>query len=709
MTFMNPYAWWFLLSIPLIVLAFCIRSVVRQERLATSIFWMEVQAERQVRVLFHRFRYPLSLLLCLLIGLLLIIAMTDPVTEADRRNLRPMVVIFDNSASMNTSEYGGTVRNGIREKGVTRFDLARKKLLQLIAQKRENCPVAILTMGGQAGLVTGFTDHPGTLRRMAETIRPTNAPDAFPQAVDLAEFLATSISRSGISDGKSLTADDRTVMFHEAEIVVITDGCLSDPTSDSPMSGTGTSDRSETEGNGNGISDRFRLSFLTVGTPGDNLAITRFETRRLMTGPTGYETIVELSNFSDQSIECEVETDLDGVLVDIIPFEVPPMETVSHIVRGDSASGGRLRAILRCDRAGERGFVDALADDNRAWCILPGNRPLKILYAGSESYFLSHVIAAQQNVEIVHTETIPRTVPDDSLLVLYQDIPEEIPSGNVLVVHPQSSCSLFTVGEQMETTVVGHVDGDSPIFRMTDFENLSVSGIREIRLTEEMASESGVSIRIDAKTPDEIPVSVDVELRADKSDNDGTIAWRGRLILLNSDISDGSMVLRTSFPILFSNIFNEFRETSTPSGMSFSTGETSEIHPGVRESLSGTVKIRMDECVDTALLQSETEESRFQFTREAIVTDGVVYPGMFLFCGVMEITGPDGEELPLKYIACNLRSKSESNLRSVDQRLSGALYQRSGWSVPPICRTVSVAAMFLLLLEWYFCQRRITV
>src|SRR4030095_762103 len=115
MTFLSPWAAWFLAGVPIIVLLYLLKLKRRPLTVSTLMFWQRVLQQSRRRALFQRLRNLLSLLLHLLIFLLILGALAKPVLDRLIRAGSSTVLIFDTRARMQAFEGGQT-----------RFERARK-------------------------------------------------------------------------------------------------------------------------------------------------------------------------------------------------------------------------------------------------------------------------------------------------------------------------------------------------------------------------------------------------------------------------------------------------------------------------------------------------------------------------------------------------------------------------------------------------------
>src|SRR5215212_4760604 len=94
---------WAALAIPIV--AFYILKVrLRRVPVSTILFWEQVFEEKRPRSLWQRLRHLVSLLVQLAFLLLLVLALAEPFFPWEARQARRLVLVVDNSASMNATD-----------------------------------------------------------------------------------------------------------------------------------------------------------------------------------------------------------------------------------------------------------------------------------------------------------------------------------------------------------------------------------------------------------------------------------------------------------------------------------------------------------------------------------------------------------------------------------------------------------------------------
>ena len=368
--FANPSGWWWLaLAIPILLL-YILKIRLRRQQVPTLLFWDQLFDEKKPRAWWQRLRHLLSLLLQFAFLALVVAALVDPLWSWQREQARRIVLVVDNSASMRTRE----------EEGSTRLDEAKRAAESLVQSLRSEDRMAVLSATGRPEVVIGMTDHQRSLTAAIDGIPATDGPTDVAAAV---------------------TAAERLLADHEhGEILVLTDGCFA---------------------NLDALKANPRVTLYGVGSKQDNVAITRYQVRRSLLDAVGYQVLLDVTNFSDSEKQCRVELTLGEELVDVLPLELKPGETVSRFVDHTSSTGGELRAKLD--------VTDALDTDNHALAVLPERKPVRVQLVTKGNLFLKGVLESIPLVDLQITSEAPSVAPPGGILVLDKIVPAQLPSG----------------------------------------------------------------------------------------------------------------------------------------------------------------------------------------------------------------------------------------------------------------------------------------
>lgn len=421
MTWLQPWAVWFLAGLPIIVLLYLLKVRRRPVTVSTLIFWQRVVQEHRRRALFHKLRSLFSLLLHLLIFALIVAALARPTLDRFVREGASAVVVIDVRARMNAVEADGE----------TRFAKAVRGALATIRDASPGRQFAVLTAGAQATVLLPFSGNERALRQAIEKVEPTDAGGSLEPALELASSLLA--TRQGAR-----------------ETIVFTDRPLSD-------------------------ADHL---VRPVGTARDNAGIVRFAARPLPASPATSEVLLEVRNFGARPIETNLELRYDDRLLDVKPLSLDPggAQTLifPSVPRPSVNARGHFTATLDAK--------DALATDNVARVWLPPPRPVRVLLVSAGNVFLEKALSADPGVSY---ELLAPDAWNDALaakfevVVLDGFVPPVPPPMSAFYVQR----SPFDSGaEPLDQPVLTEIDTTHPALRLLDFSQTTILRAKPLTL-----------------------------------------------------------------------------------------------------------------------------------------------------------------------------------------------------------------------------------
>ena len=703
MTFDSPSSlFWLALAVPIIVF-YILKIRLRRQPVSTVMFWKQVLDEQNPRSIWQRLRHLVSLLLQLAMLALLALAVADPYFFWEVRAARRIVVVVDNSASMNATDAKPT-----------RLAEAKRQAGRIIAGMRHRDEVALVTAGTQPQVVVGFTGRQKTVSNALDAIPATDGPSHVADAVALGQRLL-----GERQDGK------------QPEVVVFSDGRFegaealfssgSQPStfdhqpSESPphpnplppkAGGEGTrggkteepltlalSPQSRGEGTGNAP-----VKLHVIGERTGNVGIVQFQVRRSLVDPLGYEILAEVRNASDQPVECRFEVDLNDEPIDVVPLKLAAGGKWSQVFEKTSAEGGHLIAKLTHD--------DALAADNTARAVLPRREIQPVLLVTSGNLFLQKVFEVNPLVKLTVVAEAPETLPAGTLVVFHRIVPEKIPPGQVFVIDPANSSDLYTVGEPIANPIVTKQDKDSPLMSHVRLDNVLMPEARQLTPTRP----DDTKILAEAVTKEPIFFAVNRP--------------EGKVLVLTVNLDKGDLPLRTAFPITVANALHWFAgnqgdlRESLPAG-SFATVTASDFsrpskgEPLALRSPTGELKPLpmnvekltigpLDQCGVWSIVAGQGTRAEGQGTEKTNAASS---------SNSSQSLAPQPSPLsPLLEIACNLASAAESDIRPPEELLEiqGTVSPvLAGLGSRPMWFWLLLAGLVLTTVEWCLYQRRV--
>jgi hypothetical protein len=514
MSLANPTALlWALLAVP-VVIFYVLKIRLKRVPVSTVIFWRQIFDEKKPRSLWQRLRHLISLLVQLALLALLVAALAEPFFSWETLAARRVILVLDNSASMNSTDVAPSRLAGAKEE-------ARR----IVRELRYTDEMAVVAAGTQPRVVCGLTDHHKTLRDALDGVEPTDGPTQLAAAVALARRLAAEAGGGG----------------KEGRIVVVTDGCV---------------DAAKA------LADAADVQLVTVGRRTGNVGITRFQVRRSAIDPIGYEALVEVANQSDEPTgDFRLSVALNGNAVDVKPLNLAPNATWSEVIESTTADGGLLTAELVVKGAkGDQPYPDALAADNTATAVLPKREPMPVhLHSPPGNLFLQKVLEANPLVRLTTSKELPKSMPPAAVYVFHREVPAQLPPGQVFVIDPTGGCDLWAVGEKLQSPIVTQQDKDSPLMAHVRLDNVIMPEAHRLTFT---PAAGRVQVLAGAVTGDPLFALIDRP--------------EGKVVVLTVNLDLGDLPFRTAFPILAMNILGHFTGQSELRE-SLATGATVEV------------------------------------------------------------------------------------------------------------------------------------
>jgi len=365
--------------IPALLILYFLKLRRREEIVPSTLLWKRAVQDLQVNAPFQRLRKSLLLFLQLAVLALAVLALARPIVQSTAMEADRLVLLIDQSASMNTQEADGT-----------RLELAKEQAARLVRtlNRRNAGWRSFLTFGAaetrtqamviafaeRARIVSPFTTNTAELVGLIERIEPTDGGTDLREALELAEAYMSP---------PAMTTDQTPVpAASAARLILISDGRIAHLDEVVLKSGT--------------------LEFLRVGQTADNVGITALRTLRNYERPELLSIFLTVRNFGPAPIETDVSLYVDGTLTAVrsVRLAAQPPAATQPTAPPEALTEGSSAVSLSIELPLDRGAVlearlardDRLAVDNRAWAVIPPPRKLRVLTVTEKNYFLDSVL-----------------------------------------------------------------------------------------------------------------------------------------------------------------------------------------------------------------------------------------------------------------------------------------------------------------------------
>jgi Ca-activated chloride channel homolog len=440
----TPLALLGLLFVPAVIAMYLLKLRREETVVPSTLLWQRLVADLEANAPWQRLRRSLLLLLQLLLVVILVLLAARPFVERPAGLARDIVLVIDTSASMAATDVGPS-----------RQAAARDAALTALKDLPSGGKVSVIEAGRTARIVASGTSDLGRVRQAIDGIHSTAEPGDLADALELASQLA---AQAG-----------------DGEVLVVTDTALASiPTT--------------------AVDARVRVIKVGDTERGHrNQAIVALAVR---TSPSSLakSVFISVANLDVAAAERRIELWGDGNLLEARDVSIDAQQRADVIIDnvGDSAHPVgvvEVRLVARQAPADPATPPDQLAADDRAWAIVPPDRPRNILLVGAGDPYLETALSYLPNSALFgvspdrYPQDAQRTDGTDWDLIIFEaTVPATLPSVPVLAIAPPTSGPLGSVSGKLTNPGIGTISPDEPILRYVDLSTTHIAEAAKLEL-----------------------------------------------------------------------------------------------------------------------------------------------------------------------------------------------------------------------------------
>jgi hypothetical protein len=649
---LSPLQWTALALVPPAIVALYFLKLKRLPlEVPSTYLWHKSIEDLHVNSIWQRLRRSLLLFLQLLLIALVMLTLLKPSWQSSRLVGDRYIFLIDNSASM-----------GATDIEPNRLGAAKKRALSLIDEMKSGDAAMVISFADSAQVEQSYTDNRNELRRHVEEIKLTDRTTSLTDALRVAAGLANP-GRSQFNDPNMGGPDVGVADAKPATLYIFSDGKFPDV-------------KDFSLGNLDPI-------YEPIGTEtAKNVAIAAFTTARHEVNTDLLQAFGRLENFGLEPVSVEVELLVNDELVDAQRIEnIEPGSSEGLAFPLEGVQSGVVKLKL--------GLKDDLAIDNTAWTtinppqpmkvllVTPGNRPLALALATEKVRALAQVVEHSPDY-LKHPDYQKQAGSGNFDLIIYDRCrPDQMPQSDTMFIDRLPAGDTWKAGEAVSAPQIIDTDRAHPLMQIVEMGDVIMAEAKPL------FPPPGGTVLIDT--------------------NAGTICALGPregyedlvlgFALFDPDRLDTNWCLRPSFPVFVLNLL--------------------EYLGGTRASLmSGSVLPGQ-----TVAWRSDTAGESIQVTLPSKATAEVGRGKLnaFHFSGTSEVGVYEVLEKgkATGHFAVNLFDPLESNLpprpelKIGDTKVAGKTEREparyDAWKL------VLLAALAVLLFEWYIYNRRVYV
>jgi hypothetical protein len=465
-------------------------------------FWLALAGQTKIHSLFNRLKRLLSMLLWLVIVACLILALGNPILSLGRIKPRAIVVILDNSASMQAVEP--------EDQGKTRLALAKSALEEITGRRPVTDEWLLIEAAKEPHVLQPWTFDAKAVRKAGEQVQPFFGAANLAEAVRLAGQLVA---------GKQ-----------DPCIIVISDGAAG---ALEPLAAADP-----------------RIVQWPIGKTRDNAGIGQLAV--VADRQNGnYQALMSVVNASDKKLDTQLTLEIDGHSQSVELVSAEPGATWEKTVTIDAPSGGVLRVSLD--------HPDALAIDNEAFAILQPIRPAVVwlVSAKGSAFFFEHALASmaplvkpeesltvlpeQYEAAAASVNAVGSTLKHPDLVIFNGWVPAKLPeTGRIAIINACPMEFGKSAGDPLTTPQL-HIDPrPHPIMQHISLQGSRLAKANRLTLTQ--------PARVLAYSADNDPLIFLVEQP------------NREVLVLAFDVLDSDLPFRNAFPLLLRNTVSFMHE-----------------------------------------------------------------------------------------------------------------------------------------------------
>jgi len=417
--------WWFLPVAAFIVLLYLLKIRRRTVKVPAVFLFPPITTDVRANALWQRLRFHWLMVLQILVALSLVVALARPAIKGRGFQGQTVVFVLDASASMNSKDVKPS-----------RFEEAKRRVGRWLNDLRGGDQSALILAASEPKVIAPISSDHNRLRRLLDSLRPTDAPADVGAALRLASALVANRPN--------------------ATIVLISDGSFEPVTDFSPGSA--------------------KLAYESVGNSDSNAGFVVMDAQRQ---GQRVQVFVGLRNFSAKSLKGTLTLLTDGNLSAAKEVNLPPNQIIGETFFVPAT----VKQVTVKWECGE----DVLPSDDEVYFVGIGRRPVRVLLVSSGNFFLERALALEPDCIVDKSPQVPETEKGSGTdgrydVVIFDGVkPEPVKAKAVWLIGVADGEFVRKVGMDEQPTVVAW-EREHPILRFVDLGAVLIDKALKVQL-----------------------------------------------------------------------------------------------------------------------------------------------------------------------------------------------------------------------------------
>ena len=203
MGFTNLWPLFLLLTIPPVIMLYVLKRKYKEEVISSSLLWKEVYKNTRANTPWEKFKKNIMLLLQILIILSVILALMSPFLNFGGKSYKNVIMVIDNSASMNT----------LYNDKNTRLDQAKTLAKEYLNSTKDGTNAYVISYDSTSNLLLNGDFNKGNAENIIDKIKSTYASGDISDVVSFVKAIG-----DGIGEGyEALVFTDKEISLQDLE------------------------------------------------------------------------------------------------------------------------------------------------------------------------------------------------------------------------------------------------------------------------------------------------------------------------------------------------------------------------------------------------------------------------------------------------------------------------------------------------------------
>lgn len=179
MKFTNPWAFGFLITIPLIILMYILKQKFQEREVSSIFLWEQVLKDIEVNTPWQKLKKNLLLFMQLAAAFLIVFALTDPFVMLRGKSFESVILVLDNTGSMN-AVYDDN----------SRLEEAKKRAEKLVRSLSQGSKVSIITSAKEQKVEISASSDKNAVISKIKNIKPSNTAGNMEDSLSFVKSMA---------------------------------------------------------------------------------------------------------------------------------------------------------------------------------------------------------------------------------------------------------------------------------------------------------------------------------------------------------------------------------------------------------------------------------------------------------------------------------------------------------------------------------------